>query len=49
MISIGIRTISRNTEKLDYPVLFILDEFGTIGKLSAVAQAVGLMAGLQVC
>jgi len=28
------------------PVLFMLDEFGTIGKLNAVAQAYGLMAGL---
>jgi type IV secretion system protein VirD4 len=28
------------------PALFMLDEFGTIGKLDAVAQAYGLMAGL---
>lgn len=49
MISIGIRTVARNTIKLPAPVLFILDEFGTIGKLSAVAQAYGLMAGLQMC
>jgi type IV secretion system protein VirD4 len=28
------------------PALFVLDEFGTIGKLNAVAQAYGLMAGL---
>jgi type IV secretion system protein VirD4 len=28
------------------PALFMLDEFGTIGKLNAVAQAYGLMAGL---
>lgn len=49
MVSIGIRTISRNTRKLPAPVLFLLDEFGTIGKLSAVSQAVGLMAGLQMC
>lgn len=49
MVSIGIRTIARNTEKLPLPVLFFLDEFGTIGKLSAVSQAVGLMAGLQMC
>ena len=27
------------------PALFVLDEFGTIGKLDAVAQAYGLMAG----
>ena len=49
MISIGIRTIARNTQQLRLPVLFFLDEFGTIGKLSAVSQAVGLMAGLQMC
>lgn len=49
MVSIGIRTVARNTKKLIAPVLFILDEFGTIGKLSAVAQAYGLMAGLQMC
>lgn len=49
MISIGIRTIARNTDNLPLPVLFLLDEFGTIGKLSAVAQAFGLMAGLQMC
>jgi type IV secretory pathway TraG/TraD family ATPase VirD4 len=28
------------------PVLFLLDEFGTIGKLSEVSKAYGLMAGL---
>ena len=49
MVSIGIRTIARNTRELPNPVLFFLDEFGTIGKLSAVSQAVGLMAGLQMC
>lgn len=49
MVSLGIRTVARHTETLDNPVLFILDEFGTIGRLSAVAQAYGLMAGLQMC
>lgn len=48
MVSIGIRTVARNTRKLPLPVLFMLDEFGTIGKLSAVEQAYGLMAGLQM-
>lgn len=28
---------------------FLLDEFGTIGRLSAIAQAYGLMSGLQMC
>jgi len=48
MVSIGIRTVARNTRKLPLPVLFMLDEFGTIGRLSAVEQAYGLMAGLQM-
>ncbi len=48
MVSIGIRTIARSTRKLPAPVLFMLDEFGTIGKLSAIEQAYGLMAGLQM-
>lgn len=49
LISIGIRTVARNVKPLPLPVLFMLDEFGTIGRLSAVAQAYGLMAGLQMC
>lgn len=49
MVSIGIRTVARNVKPLEQPVLFILDEFGTIGRLSAVAQAYGLMSGLQMC
>ena len=49
MVSIGIRTVSRNNKKISQPILFMLDEFGTIGKLSAVSQAVGLMAGLKMC
>lgn len=49
LISIGIRSVARNTRKLSQPVLFILDEFGTIGRLSIIAQAFGLMAGLQMC
>ena len=49
MISIGIRTVARNARPLWPPCLFVLDEFGTIGRLSAVAQAYGLMAGMQLC
>lgn len=49
MVSIGIRTVARNAKPLGLPVLFLLDEFGTIGRLSAVVQAYGLMAGLQMC
>jgi type IV secretion system protein VirD4 len=58
MVSIAIRAVARGlagSKSLDIqrpqnsmglPVLFLLDEFGTIGKLNAVAQAYGLMAGL---
>jgi type IV secretion system protein VirD4 len=58
MISAGIRAVARGSagsKSLDLhraqpasglPALFMLDEFGTIGKLNAVAQAYGLMAGL---
>lgn len=58
MVSIAIRAVARGiggSRALDIqrpqsaaglPALFVLDEFGTIGKLNAVAQAYGLMAGL---
>jgi type IV secretion system protein VirD4 len=58
MVSIAIRAVvrgsggSRSPEvyrpqgAAGLPTLFMLDEFGTIGKLNAVAQAYGLMAGL---
>lgn len=49
MVSIAIRQIARNEKILPLPVLFMLDEFGTIGKLNAVARAFGLMSGLQMC
>ena len=52
MVSAGIRAVARcsggapNVPKpqaaIGLPALFILDEFGTIGKLNAVAQAYGL-------
>ena len=46
MVSIAIRAVSRAGLGGGLPALFMLDEFGTIGKLNAVAQAYGLMAGL---
>ena len=46
MVSIAIRAVSRGGSQSALPTLFMLDEFGTIGKLNAVAQAYGLMAGL---
>lgn len=58
MVSIAIRAVARGAgasrlpevsrpqRPSGLPALFVLDEFGTIGKLNAVAQAYGLMAGL---
>jgi type IV secretion system protein VirD4 len=48
MVSIAIRAVARRSAqgRTGLPTLFVLDEFGTIGKLNAVAQAYGLMAGL---
>ena len=55
MVSIAIRAVARGSggsrlperpHATGLPALFVLDEFGTIGKLNAVAQAYGLMAGL---
>ncbi|MGA2903833.1 MAG: type IV secretory system conjugative DNA transfer family protein [Candidatus Korobacteraceae bacterium] len=58
MVSIAIRAVARGIggsrlpdiqrqqSGSGLPVLFMLDEFGTIGKLNTVAQAYGLMAGL---
>jgi type IV secretion system protein VirD4 len=46
MVSIAIRAVARGGSQSPLPALFVLDEFGTIGKLNAVAQAYGLMAGL---
>ena len=46
LISIAIRAVVRDLDKDYAAVLFILDEFGTIGRLNAVSQAYGLMAGM---
>ncbi len=48
MISMLLYSISNNKIIPKVPVTFFLDEFGTIGRLSAIAQAVGLMAGQGV-
>jgi type IV secretion system protein VirD4 len=47
MVSIAIRAVARGGSQSPLPALFMLDEFGTIGKLNAVAQAYGLMAGSE--
>ena len=48
MVTVGIRAVARKGSQGRHglPALFMLDEFGTIGRLNAVAQAYGLMAGL---
>jgi type IV secretion system protein VirD4 len=46
MVSIALRAVARGGSRSALPTLFMLDEFGTIGKLNAVAHAYGLMAGL---
>lgn len=43
-----IRTLSRQRKPPKFPVLFILDEMGTIGNLRMVEQSFGLMAGLGI-
>ncbi len=47
MVSAGLRAVARGGSQnpSGLPALFILDEFGTVGKLDAVARAYGLMAG----
>ncbi|MGL1931800.1 MAG: type IV secretory system conjugative DNA transfer family protein [Desulfotalea sp.] len=45
MISMAIEGVTSVGCSMERPVTFYLDEFGTIGKLPAIAQAVGLMAG----
>ena len=47
MVTVGLRAVARRGSQnpLGLPALFVLDEFGTIGRLEAVAQAYGLMAG----
>jgi type IV secretion system protein VirD4 len=58
MVSAGIRAVARCSGRapnlprpqaaLELPALFMLDEFGMIGKLNAVADSYGLMAGLAM-
>ena len=48
IISIFILAVVRNDKRLKYPIQFFLDEMGTIGRLSLLANAYGLMAGLQM-
>ncbi len=49
MVSMALLAVSNNKKPVNkHPVTFFLDEFGSIGPLPAIAQAVGLMAGQGV-
>ena len=48
MVSMAIRAVSRIRASLDLPVLFMLDEFGTVGRLEVVENAYGLMRGFGI-
>lgn len=45
MVSMAIRAVQRVRAPLDLPVVFVLDEFGTVGRLEVVEEAYGLMRG----
>lgn len=45
MVSFAIRAVARYQGKLNNQVMMFLDEFGTVGKLSAISQAYGLLSG----
>jgi len=48
MVSLAIRTVFRCAKKLKDSVLFVLDEFGTIGPLPAITNAFSMGAGRQM-
>lgn len=45
MISASLTAMARDTTKPREPVLFLLDEFASLGRLTAIERAMGLMAG----
>ena len=48
ILTMAIRAIARRDEPPPLPVLFLLDEMGTVGGLTMVEQAFGLMAGVGI-
>ena len=48
ILTMAIRAIARQEEAPAQPVMFLLDEMGTIGGLRMVEQAYGLMAGVGI-
>jgi type IV secretion system protein VirD4 len=45
MLTSGITAIAREAQQPREPVLFLLDEFASLGRLPAIERAMGLMAG----
>jgi type IV secretion system protein VirD4 len=45
MLTAGLTAMAREPSKLREPVLFLLDEFASLGRLPAIERAMGLMAG----
>jgi type IV secretion system protein VirD4 len=48
MVSMAIQAVARIRAPRDLPVLFMLDEFGTVGRLEVVENAYGLMRGFGI-
>ena len=48
MILHGLNVMERTREKIDIPVLFVLDEFPVLGHMKPIEVAAGLMAGFGV-
>ena len=48
LVTQSLTDMARTPEKPDTPVLFLLDEFASLGNLAAVERAMGLMAGYGV-
>jgi type IV secretion system protein VirD4 len=48
MVSMAIRAVANYRAPLDLPVVFMLDEFGTVGRLDVVENAYGLMRGFGI-
>lgn len=48
LVALALRELARTPNPSDPPVLFLLDEFATLGRLEPIERAFGLMAGYGV-
>jgi type IV secretion system protein VirD4 len=48
MVSMAIKAVAHIRASREMPVLFLLDEFGTVGRLDVVENAYGLMRGFGI-